>query len=67
MVSEEKVTITFAKYVEHGENSKLVKMENHPMVFSNRGRLIDGNLIIKNAPDTVVVINQSLEHLLKKY
>lgn len=66
VVKDEKVVITFAKYVERVSNGKWVREDNHSMPFSDNFRWVDGNLVIKESNDTVVVVHQSLQHLAAK-
>lgn len=65
-VQEDKVIITFAKYVERQNNGKWVREDNHPMSFSDNFHWVDGNLVIKDNDDTIVVVHQSLQSLAKK-
>lgn len=61
-----KIVITFLKYVERQDNEKWVRSDNHSMPFSNNCVLVDGNLVIREKPDTVVIVHQSLESIVKK-
>ena len=66
-VNQEKLTVTFAKYVERQENGKWVRSENHHMSFSNSFVWVHTtNLLLRDSNDTVVVVHESLESILKR-
>jgi len=62
-----KIVITFLKYVEKQENGKWVRSDNHSMPFSNKCVWVDGNLVIRDGEDTVVVVHQSLDSIVSKF
>lgn len=62
----DKVVITFAKYVERQSDGKWVREDNHSMSFSNNCHWVNGNLVINDGNNTIVVVHQSLAFLAKK-
>ncbi len=65
-IREDKIVISFAQYVEAQQNGKWFREENHDMPFTKNFAWVDGNLVIQENKDTVVVVHQSLESIVAK-
>lgn len=61
-----KIVITFLKYVEKEKDGKWARYDNRSMQFANNYQFVDGNLVIREGPDTIVVVHQSLDSIVKK-